>query len=154
MSKKDLKYFMRPTEATVVTAPGPDSFKDENGNVIQFEIKQLTQADIQRINDHYKKHTMATDKKGNPLVVNNSVVWKDESDSAKATRHMIVEALQYPNLKDPELMEHYKCVDVTEMPLLVFSRPEEFSHVVRIVMDAIGIGVASNDSDEVEEAKN
>ena len=40
--KKDLKYFMRNTEPEIVTAPGPDSFKDEDGNVIQFEIKVLT----------------------------------------------------------------------------------------------------------------
>ena len=33
-----------------------------------------------------------------------------------------LEALQYPNLKDPELMKHYNCADMTEMPLKVFSR--------------------------------
>lgn len=37
MAKKDLKYFMRSKEAEIVTAPGPDSFKDEEGNVIKCE---------------------------------------------------------------------------------------------------------------------
>lgn len=43
MANKDLRYFMR-EEAKVeqiVTVPGPESIKDENGEVIQLEIKQL-----------------------------------------------------------------------------------------------------------------
>ena len=64
MAKKDLKYFMRSTEAEIVTAPGPKNFKDEEGNVIQFEIKKLTQEEITRINEAYRRRSMATDKKG------------------------------------------------------------------------------------------
>lgn len=154
MAKKDLKYFMRSTEAEVVTAPGPESFKDEDGNVIQFEIKVLTQAEINQINDNYRKRSMATDKKGNPLIAMGEVVWKTEKDSAKASRHMIVEALQYPNLKDPELMKHYNCIDVTEMPLLVFSKADEYQHVSRIVMQALGLASSVNDDEDMKDAKN
>ena len=74
MAKKDLKYFMRSTEAEIVTAPGPKNFKDEEGNVIQFEIKKLTQEEITRINEAYRRRSMATDKKGNPLVANGEVI--------------------------------------------------------------------------------
>ena len=35
------------------------------------------------------------------------MVFKTEKDSVKATRHIIVEALVYPDLKDPELMKYY-----------------------------------------------
>ena len=154
MAKKDLKYFMHSTEAEVVTAPGPESFKDEDGNVIQFEIKVLTQAEINQINDNYRKRSMATDKKGNPLIAMGEVVWKVEKDSAKASRHMIVEALQYPNLKDPELMKHYNCIDVTEMPLLVFSKADEYQHVSRIVMQALGLASSVNDDEDMKDAKN
>lgn len=154
MAKKDLKYFMRSTEAEIVTAPGPDSFKDEDGNVIQFEIKKLTQEEINKINDAYRKRSMATDKKGNPLIAMGEVVWKTEKDSARASRHMIVEALQYPNLKDEELMKHYGCIDVTEMPLKVFSRADEYQHVSRIVMQALGLAAAVNDDEDLTDAKN
>lgn len=154
MAKKDLKYFMRSTEAEVVTAPGPESFKDEDGNPIQFEIKVLTQAEINQINDNYRKRSMATDKKGNPLIAMGEVVWKTEKDGAKASRHMIVEALQYPNLKDPELMKYYNCIDVTEMPLLVFSRSDEYQHVSRIVMQALGLAGSVSDNEDIKEAKN
>lgn len=152
--KKDLKYFMRSTEPEVVTAPGPESFKDENGNVIQFEIKVLSQEEINRINEAYRKRSMATDKKGNPLIALGEVVWKTEKDSARASRHLIVEALQYPNLKDKELMDYYGCVDVTDMPLKVFPRADEYQHVSRIVMQALGLASAVNDDEELEAGKN
>ncbi len=152
--KKDLKYFMRSTEPEIVTAPGPESFKDENGEVIQFEIKVLTQEEINKINEAYRKRGMATDKKGNPLIAMGEVVWKTEKDSAKASRHLLVEALQYPNLKDPELMKYYGCVDVTDMPLKVFPKADEYQHVSRIVMQALGLASAINDDEELEAAKN
>lgn len=152
--KKDLKYFMRSTEPEVVTAPGPDSFRDEEGNVIQFEIKVLSQEEITKINDMYRRRSMATDKKGNALIANGEVVWKTERDGARASRHLIVEALQYPDLKDPELMKYYGCVDVTEMPLKVFHKTDEYQHVSRIVMQALGLSSAVNDEDDLTDAKN
>lgn len=154
MATKNLKYFMRDTRDEFITVDGPETFRDEEGNVIQLEIKVLSQAEIQRINNNYRKRTIATDKKGNPLAYNGEVLWKTEKDSAKATRHMIVEALQYPNLKDPELMKFYNCVDITEMPLLVFSRPDEYTHVTRAVMTALGLLEDISDEETVEEAKN
>ena len=153
MSKKDLKYFMRDTTPEIVTVPGPESFKDEDGNVIDFEIKVLTQSEIMKINELYKVHRAAKDKKGNPLVLNNSVVWEETTDSAKAVRQMIVDALIYPNLKDPELMKHFNCVDNTDMPLLVFSKADEYRHVVKIVMNALGLS-SEEDEVELEDAKN
>lgn len=152
---KDLKYFMRDNTPEIVTAPGPDSFKDDKGAPIQFEIKVLTQADIQRINDNYRKRSMATDKKGNPIVAMGEVVWKTEKDSNRAVRHIIAESLVYPNLKDPELMKFYNCADITEMPLLVFPRSDEFNHVSRIVLNALGMGNdVATDDDTVDAAKN
>lgn len=155
MAKKDLKYFMRDMQPEIVTVPGPETFKDENGNVIDFEIKVLSQSEIMKINEAYRTHRAAKDKKGNPLVLNGEIVWETEKDSTRASRHMIVEALQYPNLKDPDLMKHYNCVDVTEMPLLVFRRTDEYQHVTKIVMQALGMlsGVEADDA-EIEDAKN
>ncbi len=152
--KKDLKYFMRDLKPEIVTAPGPNSFKDEDGNVILFEIKVLTQEEINKINDGYRRRSMATDKKGNPLISMGEVVWKTEKQNAKASRHIIAEALQYPNLKDPDLMKYYNCVDFTEMPLKVFPKADEFQHVTMIVMQALGLASPANDEEELEEAKN
>ena len=151
--KKNLKYFMRSMEPEIVTAPGLDSIRDENGEVIQLEIKVLSQEEINRINEAYRKRSMATDKKGNPLIAMGEVVWKTEKDSARASRHLIVEALQFPNLKDKELMDYYHCVDVTDMPLKVFPKPDEYQHVSRMVMQALGLASAVNDDEELEAAK-
>ncbi len=154
MEKKNLKYFMRDTKDEIVTAPGPDSFKDENGKVINFEIKVLSQETINKINEAYRKRSMATDKKGNPLIAMGEVVWKVEKDNARASRHIIAESLQYPNLKDPELMKYYNCADMTEMPLKVFSRADEYQHVSRIVMQALGLMETQDDDEELDAAKN
>lgn len=153
-TKKSLKYFMRKPEEEIVTAPGPETFKDENGNVIQFEIRVLTQRQIQDINHGYRDHGMATDKKGNPLIANGEVVWRTEIDRARASRHMIAEALVYPNLKDPELMNFYNCNDISEMPLHVFQRPDEYAHVSQMVMKALGLMDAPAEEKELEDAKN
>lgn len=158
MSKKNLSYFMRNIEPEIVKAAGPDTIRDENGAVIELEIKVLTQADIQKIQNNYRKRSVATDRKGNPMVSGGEVVWKTEMDSAKAARHMIVEALQYPNLKDPELMEFFKCVDVTDMPLKVFPTSAEYNHVAKAVMAALGMietpEADTTDDTLLDEAKN
>ena len=156
MAKKDLKYFMREHKEEIVTVPGPKTFKDDEGNVIELEIKVLDQATITKINDNYRKRSIATDKKGQPYIANGEVVFKTERDTARATRHIIVEALQYPNLKDKELMEYYDCHDITEMPLLVFPKSDEYSHILRSVFAALGIGEYEEQATEndIEDAKN
>ncbi len=152
--KKDLKYFMREQKDEIVTVPGPESFKDEEGNVINLEIRVLSQAEIQTINNNYRRRAVATDKKGQPYISNGEVVFKTDKDNARATRHIIVEALQYPDLKDKGLMEYYHCTDVTDMPMLVFSKADEYAHVNRAVLTALGIIEAPEDSELVEDAKN
>ena len=154
--KKDLKYFMRNQEPEVITVPGPENIRDEEGNVIRFEIRVLPQAEIIRINDRYRTRSMATDKKGNPIIAMGEVAWKTERDSARASRHIMVEALQYPNLKDPELMAYYGCHDITEMPFHVFPRADEFTHVMNIVMKALGLSSDLDDENEkdLDAAKN
>ncbi len=152
--KKDLKYFMRPVEPEIVTVPGPSTIKDEEGNILPLEIRTLSQETITKINDSYRKKVLATDKKGNPLIANGEVVWKTEKDSARASRHLIVEALQFPDLHDPELMKYYDCVDVTDMPLKVFPRADEYQHVSRMVMKVLGLSSEVDEDEELEAAKN
>ena len=159
MPKKDLKYFMREHKEEIVTVAGPASIKDEDGNVINLEVKVLDQQTITKINDNYRKRSIATDQKGNPIIYNGEVVWKTEKDTARATRHILAEALVFPNLKDESLMEFYNCHDITEMPLKVFPTAEEFDHVIRVVFAALGIGSFEAEAEEqgeneVEDAKN
>ncbi len=152
---KDLKYFMQDfSEEEIIKVPAPDRFKDDEGNPIEFEVKQLTQAEIQRIFKLYRQKHVATDKRGNPIVTNGEVAWKVDKDNDRAMRHIIVEALVYPNLKDKELMDFYKCVDVTEMPLKVFPKPDEYSTVTTAILRAIGIVSDFENDEDIEAAKN
>lgn len=153
-ANKNLKFFMRPQQEEIVTFAAPESFKDDDGNVIEFEVKVLPQQEIDKINAIYRKRSIATDKKGNPLVNGGEVVWKTERDNARALRHIIVAALQYPKLDDKELMSYYKCVDITDMPLHVFSHHDEYDYVVKRVMQALGMMEAPDDAQTLEEAKN
>lgn len=155
-TKRDLKFFMREQTEEVVKVPGPESMKDDDGNVIMLEVRILSNERIQQLNEKYRDRKMATDKRGNPIVYNGEIVHDVKKDSAKASRHIMVEALAYPNLGDPELMKFYNCVDVTEMPFKVFSRADEYAHVNRAVMAVLGLGPALSDEEEklLEEAKN
>ena len=148
--KKDLKYFMRDSAKNeeIVTAPGPDTILGEDGKPIELEIRVLGQSTIQKINESYRKRGIATDKKGQPYIANGEVVYKVDKDNNRALRHIIAEALVYPNLKDPELMKFFECQDITEMPLKVFPRADEYAHVSRIVMTALGMGPVAEPQDE------
>ncbi len=154
---KDLKYFMREKKDEVITVKGPKSFKDDNGQVIDFEIKIISQSKIDKIYDNYTKKSIATDKKGKPIIHSGNIVWKVEKDDTKAFKHIMVEVLSYPDLKNPELMKFYNCVDITEMPELVFPNHEEFDYVSKIIMAALGMGEYPETEETdiiIEEAKN
>ena len=139
---KNLKYFMREAAEVekVVTVPAPESFKDENGKVIQLEVKVLSSERIRAINEGTTPTLSRWTRRAIPYINGGNVVFRDERDNAKATRHILVEALQYPQAGRPELMKYYNCVDITQMPEKVFSRADEFAHVTRVVMALLGIG--------------
>jgi hypothetical protein len=159
MEKRDLRVFMREDAKVeqIVTAPGPDTILGDDGKPAMLEIKVLSNATIRSINDKYTSRVMATDKKGNPYIQGGEVAFKVTTDTQKATGHILAEALVHPNLKDKELMEFFGCVDITEMAAKVFPRTDEYSHVNRVVMAALGLTREADDSDTdntLEEAKN
>ena len=125
--KKNLSYFMKETKEEIANAPAPKSFKDENGNVLEMEIKVLSTERIRKIQDNYRKRSIALDSKGNPFISGGEVVFKTEYDANRALRHIMAEALVYPDLKSQEMMDFYKCYDISEMPLKVFQNKNLFS---------------------------
>ena len=156
MAKKDLRYFMRQRQEEIVTIPGVDSFRDEEGKVIDFEVRILSSKEIMHINEMYRERSVAIGKKSQPYIANGEVVFKTKRDNERATRHILVEALAYPDLKNKELMEFHHCVDITEMPLLVFYRMDEYTQVLQSVLQVLGI-IDESDEDEdgdITAAKN
>jgi hypothetical protein len=141
----------------VITAPGPESIKGDDGKPVLLEIKVLSNETIQRINDAYKKRSIAVDKKGQPYIANGEVAFRTERDNVKASQHIIAESLVYPDLKAPELMSFFNCNDIAEMPLKVFPRADEYAAVSRAVMAALGLSSEPAQEDKeaiLEEVKN
>ncbi len=153
MAKKDLSYFMRKKEPEVIKFDGPPTFVDENGKVLEFEMKVLTMEEQDKINKMYTVKKPAKDKKGNFIIQNGKLVYDENRDSSKAAKHMMAEALIYPDLKDTKLMEHYDCHDIAEMPYKVFPIPEEYNYVNRKMLEIFGYA-EKDDEEETEDAKN
>lgn len=154
---KNLSYFMREHKEEIITVPAPESFKDENGKRLEMKVKLLSNERIRKINESYRKRSVALDSKGNPYISNGEVLFKTEYDANKAYRHIIAEALVEPDLSDKELMAFYNCYDKAEMVLKVFSEPGEYNYVFDTVMSELGIIKKDNKYDDdnlVEEAKN
>ena len=154
---KNLKYFMRDSAKVeqVVEVPGLPSIVDDDGNVVPFKIRKLHNDRINEINELYRSRVPLKDKKGNFIVQNGEVVFKTERDSARATRHIIVESLVEPDLKDAELMKFFGCVDITQMPLKVFPENDEYGYVSRKVLEVLGMLDPEEKEDvEIEDAKN
>lgn len=161
MSDKNLRYFMRPEakEEKIIEVPGPDTIKDENGKPITMKVRVLHNKRIREINEAYRVRRMATDKKGNPMVANGEVVFKVEKDSARAARHLIAEALVFPDMADKELQDFFKCYDKVDMVDAVFPSADEYAHVSRVVLAALGLGSAVDEGEEgddkqIADAKN
>ena len=68
-------------------------------------------------------------------------------------RHIVAEALVYPDLKSKELMDFYHCYDISEMPLKVFHRPGRSTVRYLIPLCQCLTYKKDEDSDEVKEAK-
>ncbi|MCD8150601.1 MAG: hypothetical protein LUE92_13795 [Clostridiales bacterium] len=153
---KNLSYFMREEakQEQIVTVPGPDTIKDENGNVVNLEIKKLSNDTISKINEMYETKTLLRDKKGNFVVQNGVAVYKVDRDRNRAARHLMVEALVYPDLRDKKLMDFFGCVDITEMPLKVFPDNKEYLYVSQQVLKVLNLTDEDDDEQELEDAKN
>lgn len=157
MATKNLKYFMREElkNEDVVEMAGPDSIKDENGNPVIFQIKRLRRDRVDQIYARYRTLKPALDRNKKPYVVDGKMVMKEEKDYARALRHVIAEALVYPDLHDEELMKYYECIDVTEMPTKMFTQ-KEYAEVIKMVNHVLGIDEEDEEEqkDDLDSAKN
>ena len=156
MATKSLSYFMRDTakKQEIIEVPGVDSIKDEDGKVVPFKIKILTKKEIEDIYDKYRTRTLLYDKKGKPVIDRGQAVFDVNTDSSKALRRIIVEALVYPDLHNKELMEFFECYEFADMPVKVFPNQKEYEKEEQMVLSALGILEDESGEDEVQDAKN
>lgn len=154
----NMKYFMREElkNDEVVEVPGIDTFKDENGENIPFKIKVLGIEDVNKIRKNYTSRRIAVDDKGKRVLdKSRNPIFTEDVDNEAATARIIVEALECPNLKDPELMKFYGVNDVMEMPYKLFKNAKDYTYVSTTVVEVLGLGEQEVSDDElVNEAKN
>lgn len=156
MAQKSLSYFMREAakKPEVVEIPGVESIRDENGDVVPFKVRILNKKEIEDIYEKYRTRTLLYDSRKNPVVIRGQAVFDVQTDTNKALRRIIAEALVYPDLHDKELMEYYECYEFAEMPVKVFPNSKEYDQVANAVLATLGILEDEDDKDEVQEAKN
>lgn len=155
---KSLSYFMKGKihAEEIVVRPMPDSYTDENGKVLDMEIRTIPRKELLKIERMYKTRKTVFDKSGRPLLDNGTVVYEEMDDVDKRLNAIITEALVYPNLKDPELMASHGCVAYDEMVDCIFPTMADFKHVLDSVLEVVGLkkGTESTAEQEIEDAKN
>lgn len=149
-----IQAFMRPElkENPIVEIPGIDTFKDENGVPIPFKIRMITTSDLERIRKGCKVRRIAKDTKGKPIFNGGVVQYSEEYDGNAMGKHMIEEAMVFPDLHDKELLAYYEVNTAVELIDKLFRKLDDFTYVLNKIQEISGI---SDDGDEIiEEAKN
>lgn len=160
MSEINLKFFMVESlnEDEIVEVPGINTFKDDKGKPVPFQIKKLGVKRLNDIRKGCKVKKLLKNGKGKQMFNNlGEPMFETDYNSDEATAKIIVESLVFPYLADKELMEFYKCVDVLNMPMKLFKEPNDFKYVSEQVL--LVNGITSEDEEEqeeklIEEAKN
>lgn len=158
-NKLSMKYFMRQELLTdeIVEVPGVETFPGEDGNPLPLKIKILGMEEINKIRKAYTKNRIVLDQNGKRVFdKSGKPLLESEVDNITATNRMIVDALVFPDLRDPDLMAFYKCNDVVDMPFKVFKRNRDYQYVSGQVTEALGIKADDEITDDelVDEAKN
>lgn len=114
-------------------------FKDENGKLIPFEFRALTEAENERIR---KSCTKKIKSKG---VVSTDIKFEDY------IAKLAVESVVFPNLKDKELQESYGAMGAENL-LKVMLTTGEYATLMEKVQKINGFDI--DDEEIIEEAKN
>lgn len=151
-----IKAFMRKKakEEEVVSVYAPESFIDENGEKVVMQVKRLSTNRVNQIYEIYNKQVVARDEEGQPIIRNNRIVKDFKQDTEGNINRLIIEALVFPNLRDPELMKFYGCVDVMEMPHAVFASKNEYDYVRDVILSLASTLSGDESKYIIDEAKN
>jgi hypothetical protein len=155
----NLKFFMVESlkKDEIIEVPGVQTFKDDKGNPVPFQIIKLGTSRLNEIRKAFTIKKLVKDAKGKQVYSKaGEPMFQVDYDSAKATNKIIVESLKFPNLADEELMKFYECVDVLEMPMKLFKDPNDFKYISQQVLIVNGMADEDENTDEelLEDIKN
>ncbi len=134
MSK--FKAFFKENKKAVQNAKfaAVSDFIDDNGNVLEWEIKPLTTAEHERIRDN-----------ASTMGANMSF------DFSKYKADMLVASIVYPDLFDEELQDNYGVKKPVDLLKAMVSNAGEYDKFYEFVAELNGFKTIN---DEVEAAKN
>ena len=135
----NIKYFLHPvveneTKDVIISK----RFKDDDGNLVPFKIKVLSQAENEKLRVRASK----------PIKRNGVIVGQD-FDSIKYGNMLVIASVVEPNFADAELCKAYNTLDPEEVPGKMLTAGE-FNKLVRAINDLNGF---SEDTEEVLEAE-
>lgn len=140
-----LKYFLKnnKVERENQFFAASQAFKDENGEVLKWEIKPLTTKENERIREEC---TTEVPVKGKPNM------YKPKLNYSKYSAKLIASAVVFPNLHDKELQESYGVMSAEELIIEMLDNPSEYNRLIEFINDFNGF--RESFQDKVEEAKN
>lgn len=133
----NLHAFLHPEQPENQKIVISNRFKDENGEVVPFEIKALTEAETEALRKAatitYKNRTGATESK---------------LDAAKLTRLLVISGTVTPDFRAKELCDAYGVID-PEQALGKMLLAGEYAKLSEAILSLSGMG-----EDTEAEAKN
>ena len=139
---KDLKFFLRQNTIPVENQEVEVSkrFKDEEGNLIKFEIKSISN----ELDDALRKKNTKQVKKAKGVIV-------PEMDTQGYYADVVLKSLVYPDLDNKELQDSWGVMDSKEL-LNAMLLPGEYGTLLQEVQKINGWDI--NIEDVKEEVKN
>lgn len=122
----------------VIKYVASNSFVDEKGKPIAWEIRPLKSKDIESIRDASTK-----------IVKNGKEV---KFDNSKFNRMIAVACTVYPDLTNKELQDSYGVMDAEQLILELLDKAGEYQAYINKIFDISGYDKDMNEL--VEEAKN
>lgn len=120
-----------------------DSFLDENGNVLEWEIRPISTRENERIREEATKQVPINAKKG---------IYTPKLDFAKYSALLISKSVVFPDLNDKELQESYGVMCAEDLVIEMLDCPGDYSNLMEKIQEFNGFDIDIDD--KVEEAKN
>lgn len=142
MSKNLSMFFAENAETkdTIVEYVASTRFKDENGEPVAWELKPLSADTIKNMR---KQFTTKKKVKGQTV---------EEFDSTGYTNELVLETVQFPNLRAVDLLESYQVKHTPTEILFKMLIAGEYDKLANRVSEVNGYGEDINEA--IEDAKN
>jgi hypothetical protein len=134
------KAFLKQNKAVKenVKIAASESFKDEKGNVVEWEIRAL--------------RTIEADAIRTECTTINTKGKKVDVDNAKFNRLVASKCTVFPNLNDKELQDSYGVMSADQLIVEMLDNDGEYQAYCQKILEISGYN--KSDADLVEEAKN